>query len=214
MARQHVKTDNTSALHYINVGRGRFKELSDLARSIRMLEISLGIESVGVHIPGVNNVTLDALSRFYLHNDFRDRQPHKTLRKRLFQSIVRKVGQFTIDGMVAEDGHNRIVDTYCTPSDPFFEIPLAGQRAWLFPPLELVGSTLKFVLNQSKSFKDFGCCILVPLRTSVYWAKYLPQFRRVEQFASGSDLFRLQVDGHFVRAPKIAEPWVVITLNM
>ena len=79
----YVKSDNVAALHYINVGRGRIQELADLARSIRMKEVQLGIESVAVHIPGVVNVTPDALSRYYIDNEFRDKHQHRTLRKRL-----------------------------------------------------------------------------------------------------------------------------------
>ena len=53
-------------------------ELADLARSIRLKEVELGIESVAIHIPGVVNITPDALSRYYVNNSFRDIHRHRT----------------------------------------------------------------------------------------------------------------------------------------
>ena len=106
----YVKSDNVAALHYIDVGRGRMSELSDVARTIRMKEVKLGIESVAVPIPGEINVAPDALFRYFFVNEFRDKQPHRTLRKRLFRAISCQVGPFTLDGMVSDDGHNRLLD--------------------------------------------------------------------------------------------------------
>ena len=209
----YIKSDNIAALHYINVGRGRIPELSDLARTIRLKEVQLGIESVAIHIPGVINVTPDALSRYYIHNEFRDKQPHRTLRKRLFLALEHRVGTFSLDGMVADDGHNKLVSQFCSPSEPFFEANLAGQRVWLFPPLELIGVLLKFVLNQAK-VQDFCCCILVPERSSAHWYKLVPNFKRVERYAPGSDLFRILHEGTFIRAPKVKEYWLVLALNL
>ena len=210
----YVKSDNVAALHYINVGRGRITELADLARSIRLKEVELGIESVAIHIPGVVNITPDALSRYYVNNSFRDIHRHRTLRKRLFRAISNRVGPFTLDGMVADDGHNKLFEPFCTPSDPFFETDLEGQKVWLFPPLELTGVLLKFVLNRAKIVQDFGCCVLVPERTAAYWYKYMPHFRRVERYAPGTDMFRIWQGSSFVRAPKVKEAWLIIALNM
>ena len=114
----------------------------------------------------------------------------------------------------SEDGHNKLLDCYCTPSEPFFESSLSGERVWLFPPVELIGVTLKFVVNQSKKVADFACCILLPERTSAYWFRYLQHFRRIERYSTGSDLFRIQSSNGFVRASKSNEPWLVVGLNM
>ena len=116
----YVKSDNAAALHYINSGRGRVKELSVLARAIRLKEVALSIESVAVHIPGKLNVTPDALSRFFFSTTFLDPRPDRTLRKRLFKMLESEVGLFTLDGMVADDGHNALVSRFCSPSNPLF----------------------------------------------------------------------------------------------
>ena len=124
------------------------------------------------------------------------------------------MGPFTLDAMVADDGHNALVSTFCTPSTPFFELSLSGHRAWIFPPSELVGLVLKFVLNVSRIVMHFSCCTLLPERASAYWFRYLQHFRRVERYAVGSDLFRLQGGSGFVRTAKINEPWLIVALNM
>ena len=137
-----------------------------------------------------------------------------TLRKRLFKSIINKMGTFNLDGMVADDGHNALLGNVCFPSNPFFETVLLGHRVWWFPPLELIGVTLKFVLNQSRLYKDFGCCILVPERSRAYRYKYVGHFKRVERYSPGADLFRIHNGSTFVKAAKVKEYWMILALNM
>ena len=136
------------------------------------------------------------------------------MRKRLFGAISKRVGPFTLDGMVADDGHNALLKHFCCPSEPVFEANLDGQKVWLFPPVDMIGIVLKFVLNQANILRDFSCCVLVPERSSAYWYKYVSMFRRVERFSTGSDLFRLRQGAGFVRAHKVGEPWVVLGLNL
>ena len=98
-------------------------ELAVLARSIRGKEVKLSIESVPVHIPGKLNITPDALSRYFFNTTFRDKHPDRTLRKRLFRMIENEVSPFSLDGMAADDGHNKLVEHFCSPSNPLFEFP-------------------------------------------------------------------------------------------
>ena len=206
----YVKSDNAAALHYINSGRGRIAELALIARSIRLKEAQLAIESVAIHIPGKINITPDALSRYFFDVSFRDKNPDRTLRKRLFQGIERLVGNFTIDGMAADDGHNKLVPTFGSPSNPLFELQLEGQNLWVFPPLELIGITLKFLIDHHKTGCNFSCCILVPDRTSAPWYRYLTKFKPVRVFQIGSDMFRSRVDESFVKVPPVKERWRVM----
>ena len=81
-------------------------------------------------------------------------------------------------------------------------------------PLELIGVTMKFVLNHAKHQRDFGCCFLVPERSRAYWYKYVEHFKRVERYCPGSDLFRIFEDSAFVKAAKVKEYWMVISFNM
>jgi len=177
-----------------------------------MKEVRLSVESVAIHIPGERNVTPDALSRYYFNNEFRDKNPDRTLRKRLFQSIEKVVGTFTLDGMVADDGHNWLVKEFCTPSNPLFEANLEDHMIWVFPPLELIGVTLKFLVTQHKAKANFSCCVLVPERSSAYWYKFLTNFRPVERYGPGSDLFRVWNGTAFVRSPPVKEYWRVLVL--
>ena len=101
-----VRVDNACALHYINHGTGRITELSDLAKSIRLLEVQQGIESVAVRVPGESNVTANGLSRMLVSAEFKDPHPDRSFRKRLLRNVEALVGRFLVDGMVSDDGHN------------------------------------------------------------------------------------------------------------
>ena len=206
----YVKADNTAALHYINVGRGRIQELSDMAKAIRLKEVNLGIEAVAIHLPGILNVTPDALSRYYIDNVFRDKHQHRTIRKRLFRALSNKFGPFTLDGMTADDGHNVLLDAFCTPSNPLFEEDLEGHCVWAFPPMELIGPTLKFLLDQLKLGRSFSFTMLVPEKQTMSWFRLLAHCQRLESYRIGSDLFRELRDGKFIALPKIKEQWIVI----
>ena len=166
---------------------GRISELSALAKEIRLKEVKLGVESVAVHIPGELNITPDALSRFFFNNSFRDKLPDRTLRKRLFKAVSKKFYPFTLDGMVADDGHNALVSDFCSPSNPLYEANLSGHVVWVFPPTELIGITLKFLINRHKSSPDFKCCLLVPDNSRAHWFRLLEYCRPVITFNSGAD---------------------------
>ena len=116
--------------------------------------------------------------------------------------------------MVADDGHNTLVDRFCTPSNPFFEADLAGQQVWLFPPLELIGITIKFILNQACKASGFKCCLLVPERSSAHWFRSLKEFKRIQRYPPGSDLFRVANANNFVPTKKVKEYWTVIAWGM
>ena len=119
---------------------------------------------------------------------------------------------FTIDDMAADDGHNTLVSKFCSPSNPLFEEKLENQFAWISPPLELIGITLKFLLGLKKEGVHFSCCCLVPERSNAPWFQYLKQFKPVKRFNPGSDLFRSFNGNSFVRDPPAKEYWRVMRL--
>ena len=84
--------------------------------------------------------------------------------------------------MSADDGHNAFLPNYCSPSNPLFKVDLEGQVVWVFPPIELVGITLKFLVAQCQAGRRFRCCILVPDKSSAYWYKHLVNFKPIERF--------------------------------
>ena len=118
----YVKMDNSCAVHYVNAGSGRIDTLCDLAKTIRLTEVKLGVESVAAHLPGELNVTADALSRLQLSAQLRNKHAERSLRKRLFANVLDKFPQLTLDAMASDDGHNALLERYCCPSEPFFEI--------------------------------------------------------------------------------------------
>ena len=97
-----------AAIHYIYFGRGRFDNLSDLAKQIRLREVKLGIETVAVHIPAEANITPDALSRYFIATEHVDKHPHRTLRKRLLVKFNHAY-HFTLGGVAADDGHDALL---------------------------------------------------------------------------------------------------------
>ena len=107
-------------INYINAGSGRTPALADLAKTIRLAEARLGIESIAVHLPGELNVTADGLSRLQLSADKRDRRAEKCLRRRLFKHIKTVLPVLDVDGMASDDGHNSQLEQYRCPSEFFF----------------------------------------------------------------------------------------------
>ena len=69
-----IRMDSTCSVHYVNAGSGRIPELCGLAKSIRIEEMHLGVESVAVFLPGKQNITADALSRMQLSAKMRDKR--------------------------------------------------------------------------------------------------------------------------------------------
>ena len=171
----------------------------------------MAVESVVVHLPGKLNVTPDALSRFFFNSTFRDKRPDRTLRKPLFKAIEKDLGRsFTLDGMAADDGHNALLDKFCCPSNPLFEFNLEGHVVWIFPPLELIGITLKFLINAFKEGAKFECVFLVPERSAAPWFRYMKHFNPLKRFSPGADLFRSFNGSSFVREPPVKEHWRVV----
>ena len=206
-----LKMDNTCAIHYVNAGTGRIADLNDLARSIRLAEGRLGVESVAVHIPGERNVTADALSRMLVSADLRDKHTDKTLRKRLFKQILERMPELTIDGMCADDGHNAQLERYVGPSDSVFELDFDTEVIWCFPPEDLIGATLKFLSLRRRAKLPVHVVLCVPERTSAPWFFHLASYRRVMRFVRGSDLFRERtMDGLWKKLPPVREPWVIV----
>ena len=176
--------------------------------------MELSIESVAVHLPGKLNITPDALSRYFIDTAFSDKCPHRSLRKRLFQCIARENKfVFTMDAMAADDGHNALLERFCSPSNPFFEEPIDNEFLWVFPPLDLIGLTLKFLVDTKREGVKFSCCVLVPEQSSASWFKYLSHFSPIKRFNPGTDMFRIKSGSGFIRDKPIQSYWRVAHLS-
>ena len=116
--------------------------------------------------------------------------------------IEKEVGIFTLDGMAADNGHNAMVPTFCSPSNPLFEEKLENHFVWVFPPLELIGITLKFLIAMKREGITFSCCCLVPERANAPWYRYLKHFQPVKRFNPGSDFFGVSMALLLIGTPR------------
>ena len=207
----YIKLDNSCAVHYVNAGTGRIDKLADLARSIRLAEAELGVESVAVHLAGDQNVTADGLSRLTLSVAQRDKHPDRALRRKLFRHVLQLIPGIDLDGMAAEDGHNSQLPNYACPSFPFWEVDFSVHTVWVFPPDDLINAVLKFIITRRRQQRVMRVVALVPERKSAPWFWMLQHFSRVCRFVAGSDLFRERAqNGIWRKLPAAKEAWVVV----
>ena len=208
----YIKLGNSCAVRYINAGSGRIPVLADLARSIRLVEGQLGVESVAVHLPGEKNVTADALSRMMVTASQRDRHGDRCLRKRLFNLIHAKFPNLTMDGVSCDDGSNAQLVKFVGPSESFFEIDFSRDVVWAFPPDELIGPMLKFLDTRMRAKAVVNVVILVPERVKAPWFYFLAKYKRAFRFVRNSDLFRKRSSlGLWKKLPPAREPWLVLS---
>ena len=178
-----VKMDNTSSVHYVNQGTGRIPELADLAKTIRLKEVAMGSESVAVHIPGVRNITADALSRVTASATHRDQHPDRTLLRKHVKYVQSLLGQFEVDGMAAEDGHNALAESYYHPSCSLFEQEVSSGLMWVFPPDDMIDMVVTFLCNLIRARAPLRVALLVPERSnSAPWFWKLKVFKRSAVF--------------------------------
>lgn len=73
-AGRHIRVfcDNMASVEVFTTGRGRNPIILECARSIWMLQALLGVEITYEHIPGVDNVFADALSRRHLGQKYKN----------------------------------------------------------------------------------------------------------------------------------------------
>ena len=206
-----VRTDNTAAMFYVNKGGGRSLALSKRTRPLwdccARRQITLSAE----HIPGVDNVWADGISRRrYSPADWR-------LRPSVFWKIMNKFRyQPTIDAF-AEPSNAlvpRFASRYPVPGSlgvSGLEMDYTRERAFCFPPPRLVGRLLSVLRTQEAS-----ALLIVPLNRGAYWWPSLQEgavrqmeltARRVLQPRSGvtsSQDLRLQAILYCARSSRTA----------
>ena len=207
----YIRMDNACSVHYVNAGSGRIPELCDLAKSIRIEELHLGVERVAVYLPGEQNVTADALSRMQVDAAKRDKHGERSLHKKIFQQLQVRIPSISMDGRASDDGRNSQLERYRCPSDSVFEVDFTNEVVWLFPPDELIAPVLKFLQALRRQDKPHQVVLCVPERPSAGWFYHLKQYARVFRFVRGSDLFREQAPtGLWKQLPPVREAWLIV----
>ena len=158
-----IRSDNTTAVSYINHMGGKQVELDQLAKIIWSWCLNRDMWITAAHIPGVENVTADFESR-----NFNERTEW-SLKRELFEKIVANFGQVDID-LFASRLNAKCARYASWQRDPQAEFVDAFTRSWhetnnyLFPPFSIIGRCLQ------KLRQDHARAIMVvPLWTTQGW---------------------------------------------
>jgi len=142
-----IHSDNQTAISYINKFGGCHSRLLDaLSRSIWSWCIAQNLVIKAIHIPGVENVDADALSR-----DFND-NVEWSLCPTVFAQITDILGLPTLDAF-ASRLNNKLPRYYSWQPDPGCEAVNAFSQKWdreyiyAFPPFNLIGRILRKLIT-------------------------------------------------------------------
>jgi len=133
-----VRTDNLTALSYVNRMGGKDAALSRLAEKLHHFCLSRRIILTAEYIPGKENVTADYLSR--LESDWSEGKLHP----HLFRLADERWGPHTLDGCAGEENTQcKLHISYrANPTCLYTDIlsrPLpSDQNIWLNPPFPLI----------------------------------------------------------------------------
>jgi hypothetical protein len=184
--RDLVWVDNTTAISYANRGHGRVEALSKLARRIRALEARHGVHLQCAHIPGVENVLSDRLSRFAQAASTQDWR----LNDAEFARWSSVFGPFDADMCCDPEGHNAHVPRFYSVLDSALSQDVRHLNSWWNPPWSLLGPVFKHVLKH---------CQLAPATTSATivapgWVRdrfsaILRHYDVIHEYPAGSQLF-------------------------
>ena len=91
-----VRMDNSAAASYANFDAGRVPRLTQLARSIRYLEVPLRCTALALQIAGRHNSIADALSRFSIRACGLGPYPLRELRAEYREEVIDRCGDIDV----------------------------------------------------------------------------------------------------------------------
>lgn len=160
-----IFSDNTTAIKYVmKAGGTASPTLQDLALKIHTILNQFKIRLQCVHIPGINNIRADQLSRM--------QKPlyEWTLPRSIFNQIQRKWGPLMIDAFAAH--HNHLLPKYWSirPDPAAMQIDAFKQQwpktgLYLHPPWKLVPQVLRMFKKQ----KVKEAILVTPFWPTQYW---------------------------------------------
>ena len=208
-----VRSDNKTAIHYVNYGACRIPSLTRLGLRIKDWELQSKATLVAVHITGTANVVADGLSRFMWDRARRDPWKDRELRPRFWRQVVETVGRFDVDAMASDDGANAKCPRFFCPSRPPFEEDLSqGNWRW-FPPPHMFAGAPSFLRSRWRENRNIRFAVLVPHDVTKPWYNKLACWSPVLRFQEGTKLFSTP-PGHSAQAGpqrdgQINLPWLV-----
>jgi len=144
-----IKTDNLTAMAYINNQGGRFHNLSEIAQQLWAWALSKGIQLQASYIPGKENVTADQLSRIRRHD-----RSDWSLNQSQFRKLENRWGPHTVDLFARSE--NAQLPRYCSlvpdpracASDGLNLRDLRNENAYAFPPFALIPRLLRRIQEE------------------------------------------------------------------
>lgn len=159
-----VRLDNMVAMHYINNMGGRIPELNLLVRDIWFWCIARNIWFSASHIPGIDNVEANRLSRTI--NDDLEWKLNETIFLKISQIFHLKEG---IDLFASRSNYQleRYVSFFPDPEAVFvdaFSFPWKIDKFYIFPPFSMLGTVLQKI-QQDKA----DAIVIAPLWPTQAW---------------------------------------------
>jgi hypothetical protein len=159
-----VRTDNQTAMSYINRMGGRSPHLCRIAEEIHAFCFDRKLLLTAEYLPGVENVVADQLSR--IGNDISEQQ----LNPVIFRLIDRVWGPHTIDACASGSNtqlHNYVslrTDTGCQYTDIFSRRIPSHENPWCFPPFPIIGRLLRKIEKENLTLT-----LIVPVWPNQPW---------------------------------------------
>ncbi|CAD7939283.1 unnamed protein product [Amoebophrya sp. A120] len=211
-----LRTDNTSAMHYINFGTGRKQWLAEKAKAIKLMQNRLGIKMLAQHVRGKHNVIADAISRLQLSSTLYDQNPSKRLKPEALSSVCSRLKITpTVDAMRDREGHSRLVDyfkNHITDAYQTTDHEMALELSWWHPGSFAIMPVLKKLVDYMKvpEAQRPRALVLVPKYKSRL-AYLHSKFHTVSRFQKNKSIFQVWKGASWVDLPPTDDTYLVLS---
>lgn len=166
-----LQLDNTTAVAYVNRGGGESARLTEVAREIHAIALTHGAIVRAEHVPGIEHVVADKLSRREEKGDWK-------LNEGVFEEYILghpswEVDSEWVDGMASslnrQSALSRFVSKYNDVGawqTDFFSLDLRETRVYVNPPWRLAEETLDYI----DSFRGAEAIVVLPDVAAPYQA--------------------------------------------
>ena len=157
-----LKMDNQVAVSYVNYGAGRCKELTRVSERLTLLAIEESITVVAIWIAGEENTIADALSRYQMEMNWKQKPDERTLNIRARKVVRGIIGNIDVDMMCDAEGNNSLCKKFKSERNSAFEGDWEEGNLWWFPPRGMEGVVMKHIAKKSKRYPKSRCWMLIP----------------------------------------------------